>query len=59
MASEARLKPVWKYDKANTKRLYIKLNRNTDDDILEYLDKIENKQGFIKELIRAKMKEER
>lgn len=42
-----------RYDRKNTTRLYIKLNNNTDADILEALSKIDNKQGYIKELIRA------
>ena len=46
-----------KYDKENTKRVYIKLNKNTDKDILDYLDSIPNKQGYIKELIRKDMKQ--
>ena len=41
-----------RYDRANTKRLYIKLNKNTDRDILEHLDLIINKQGYVKRLIR-------
>ena len=45
-----------KYDKVNTKRVYIKLNKNTDSDILSYLDSKKNKQGYIKELIRKDMK---
>ena len=48
-----------KYDDASTKRLFIKLNMNTDADILEHLDAIGNKQGYIKELIRADMKKGR
>lgn len=42
-----------RYDRKNTTRLYIKLNNNTDADILEALSKIDNKQGYIKALIRA------
>ena len=45
-----------KYDKENTKRVFIKLNKNTDKDILDHLDSIQNKQGYIKELIRKDMK---
>lgn len=45
-----------KYDKENTKRVFIKLNKNTDKDILDYLGGIPNKQGYIKELIRKDMK---
>lgn len=42
-----------KYDKENTVRLGLKLNKNTDMDILEWLSGIENRQGYIKSLIRA------
>lgn len=44
-----------KYDKANTKGLYIKLNLKTDLDIIEYLRGKENVQGYIKSLIRSDM----
>ena len=44
-------KAVAKYDKQNTKQIILKLNTNTDADILEHLDG-KNKQGYIKELIR-------
>ena len=54
--SEAQSRAQKRYDKANTKGLYLKLNITTDEDILEHLDNIENKQGYIKELIRADMK---
>ena len=47
-----------KYDKENTKRVFIKLNKNTDKDILDYLDSIPNKQGYIKSLIRKDMKQQ-
>lgn len=40
------------YDKANTKGLYIKLNKKTDADIIEALEGLKNKQGYIKALIR-------
>lgn len=40
-----------KYDKANTVRVTLKLNLNTDKDILENID-MENKQASIKKLIR-------
>lgn len=44
-------KAVAKYDKQNTKQIMLKLNTNTDADILEYLEG-KNKQGYIKDLIR-------
>ena len=45
-----------KYDKANTVQVRIKLNLNTDKDILEALERSGNKQGYIKELIRNDLK---
>ena len=42
----------YKYDKANTRQIKLKLNIGTDNDILEKLDKVPNKQGYIKALIR-------
>ena len=43
------------YDKENTTRLAIKLNTNTDRDILDFLTTIPNKQGYIKDLVRSDM----
>ena len=40
------------YDQKNTIKVSLKLNVNTDADIIEYLDGVENKQGTIKKLIR-------
>lgn len=42
-----------RYDKENTTRIGMKLNNNTDADILEWLDSLENRQGYLKALIRA------
>ena len=42
-----------RYNKANTRQIILKLNLNTDSDILEVLDRVGNKQGYIKALIRA------
>ena len=56
-SSEAELKASAKYDKANTKSLFLKLNIHTDADILEHLASLDNKQGYIKELIRKDMNE--
>lgn len=47
-----------KYDRDNTKRIFIKLNINTDKDILDHLENKQNKQGYIKELIRNDMKKD-
>lgn len=40
-----------KYDKANTKRISLKLNKNTDQKILKWLDGQNNKQGAIKDAV--------
>lgn len=42
--------------KSHTRRVTILLNNNTDRDILERLDTVSNKQGYIKELIRKDLK---
>lgn len=41
-----------RYDKKNTVQIKMKLNRKTDADILEKLESVPNKQGYIKSLIR-------
>lgn len=50
--SEAHNRAVKKYDEANTKQIKLKLNKKTDADILEALESVPNKQGYIKSLIR-------
>ena len=52
MASEAQRRAVKKYDAANTVQIRLKLNRGTDKDIIDKLENEENKQGYIKDLIR-------
>lgn len=52
MASQAQIRAVDKYDKANTKKYLLKLNLVTDKDIIDHLDSLDNKQGYIKQLIR-------
>lgn len=41
-----------RFDEKNTRRIGLKLNLKTDADILEKLDSVKNKQGYIKDLIR-------
>jgi hypothetical protein len=57
-------KPLWyenkakynaEYVKNNVIQIMVKVNRNTEADLVEFLDTIENKQGYIKSLIRADM----
>ena len=45
--------PQSRYDRANTKRISLKLNAKTDQDVLEHLAQQANVQGYIKRLIRA------
>lgn len=52
MASKAQLKANEKYIKANTKTICVRLNYNTDKDIINKLDEVDSKMGYIKELIR-------
>ena len=52
MVSEAKLKANEKYLKANTKIVSLRLNYNTDKDIIKKLDEVDSKMGYIKELIR-------
>ena len=42
-----------RYDATHTKQIMLKLNLETDADILKRLEEVENKQGYIKDLIRA------
>ena len=44
--------PQKKYDKTHTVMVCVKLNIKTDADILEALNSVDNRQGFIKECIR-------
>ena len=55
MTSEARKRAQLKYNKAHTKQVTLRLNKRTEADIIEWLGKADNKQGYIKALIRADM----
>lgn len=46
-----------RYDAKATTRVGLKLNNNTDADILKWLEKQPSKQGAIKEAIREMIKE--
>ncbi|WRK54631.1 hypothetical protein SD457_06805 [Coprobacillaceae bacterium CR2/5/TPMF4] len=56
MVSEAKKRANMKSDKKNAKYVTLKLNKNTDKDILEYLDTLDNKNGYLKKLIRQDIK---
>ena len=55
--TEAQKKANAKYDKENTIKKMIKLNKNTDADIIQYLNTLPNFQGEIKRLIRREIAE--
>lgn len=56
---DSRTKASAKYIKNNVKRIVLNLNINTDHDMIEYMESIENKQGYLKSLIRKDMEEKR
>lgn len=47
-----------RYDAKATTRVALKLNNNTDADVIEWLDKQSSKQGSVKELIRREIMKE-
>lgn len=44
-----------RYDKKNTKSFSLKLNYNTDADMIAFLEAQNNVQGFLKSLINVRM----
>ena len=45
------------YQKTKTRRINFQLSLEYDSDILEYLDSIPNKNAYLKELVRADIKQ--
>lgn len=43
------------YAKQNIRRVTIGFNRNTDSDLIDYVESIENMQKYLKDLIRQDM----
>lgn len=58
-SSDAQIRAAAKYNKENTKNIVLHLNITTDKDIIEYMNRKDNKTGYIKELIRADMEKNR
>ena len=58
MTSEAKKAAKARYDAKTAKYISLKLNQNTDKDIIDLLAKQENIQGYLKRLIREDMKNE-
>lgn len=55
-SSEAQKRATAKYDAANTVQFKIKLNKTTDAELIEFLKGLDNRQGYLKELILQDMK---
>ena len=56
MTTEAQKRATNKYNKTHTTQIILRLNNKNDADILAHLSGLENKQGYIKELIRKDVK---
>ena len=59
MVTEAKIKANNASNKRNTTTVLLRLNYNTDADILEKLDQVDSKMGYIKTLIREDLKKEK
>ena len=44
-----------RYEKSTIRKVPVAFNRNTEPDLLEWIESIENKSGYIKRLIREDM----
>lgn len=61
MTTEAQKRAQKRWDEANRENrvsVRLNLNKQTDDDIIAKLESVENKQGYIKRLIRRDLKME-
>lgn len=54
---DSEAKKAW--DAAHTRKVLLKLNCNTDKDVLQKLDSVPSKQGYIKTLIRKDLEEKK
>ena len=55
-ASEAQLRANAKYRKAHERQFFLSVNDRTRPKMLEYLETLENNQGYIRHLIAVDMK---
>ena len=56
MTTDAQKRAQKRYDEANKDKfrmIHLKLNRDTDADIIKKLESVDSIQGYIKELIKA------
>ena len=56
-STESQIRASVKYNKENTVQISLKLNRSTDADLIDSLNRVANKRGYIKELIRRDIAE--
>ena len=56
MVSEAKKRAQLKYDRKNTKQIVLKLNSKTDADVIGKLERVGNKQGYLKDLVRENLR---
>lgn len=56
MPSDAQKAADARYKAAHTKQIKFVLNKNTEPDLIAYLEAIDNVQGYIKALIRNDMR---
>ena len=54
--NEAQKQWSMNYEKANVRRYVLKVNKNTEADIIEFLDGLKSFNGEIKRMIREEMK---
>ena len=58
MSSEKKERPQERFDRLNSKVYRIKVMTRTEQDIIQKLDSVPNKSGYIKSLIRSDMSAE-
>lgn len=52
---ENKLNYINEYEKENVKKVLVRFNKNTESDLIDFLETKDNKQGYIKQLIRDDM----
>lgn len=52
-------RPQDRYNKEKTTTVLLRLNKSTDADIINHLERTQNKTGYIKALIRADIENEK
>lgn len=57
MATQAQIDASNKFNRENTLCVLLRLNFSTDRDVIQKLESVPSKMGYIKELIRKDMKE--